>query len=169
MAKKKTAKKKEQPFTEVTTGQEQPAKKGLIEELEELKKNGETSTARYKDLLKEAEVIFGTGEMNSFETNDPDALKERLSKMSKADLQTFSKKVGINPFYEKETVIDNKTGLLFESGKPKSLCDKLNEIIKLDTLTLDLMGREGRKNVINRFNIEKMCLNTYSEYKKLVN
>ena len=69
----------------------------------------------------------------------------------------------------KETVIDNKTGLLFESGKPKSLCDKLNEIIKLDTLTLDLMGREGRKNVINRFNIEKMCLNTYSEYKKLVN
>ena len=69
----------------------------------------------------------------------------------------------------KETVIDNKTGLLFESGNPKSLCDKLNEIIKLDTLTLDLMGREGRKNVINRFNIEKMCLNTYSEYKKLLN
>ena len=69
----------------------------------------------------------------------------------------------------KETVIDNKTGLLFESGNPKSLCDKLNEIIKLDSLTLDLMGREGRKNVINRFNIEKMCLNTYSEYKKLVN
>ena len=69
----------------------------------------------------------------------------------------------------KETVIDNKTGLLFESGNPKSLCDKLNEIIKLDSLTLDLMGREGRKNVINRFNIDKMCLNTYSEYKKLIN
>ena len=69
----------------------------------------------------------------------------------------------------KETVIDNKTGLLFDSGNPKSLCDKLDEIIKLDSLTLDLMGREGRKNVINRFNIEKMCLNTYSEYKKLLN
>ena len=107
MAKKKTAKSKEQPFKEVTTGQEQPAKKGLLEELEELKQKGETSTARYRDLLQEAEVIFGTGEMNSFGTNDPDALKDRLSKMSKADLQTFSKKVGINPFYEKETVIDN--------------------------------------------------------------
>ena len=69
----------------------------------------------------------------------------------------------------KETVIDNKTGLLFDSGNPKSLCDKLDEIIKLDSLTLDLMGREGRKNVINRFNIDKMCLNTYSEYKKLLN
>ena len=69
----------------------------------------------------------------------------------------------------KETVIDNKTGLLFDSGNPKSLCDKLDEVIKLDSLTLDLMGREGRKNVINRFNIDKMCLNTYSEYKKLIN
>ena len=68
-----------------------------------------------------------------------------------------------------ETIIDNKTGILFESGNPDSLSKKINEIINLDTLTLELMGKEGRKNVINRFNIEKMCLNTYSEYKKLFN
>ena len=63
-----------------------------------------------------------------------------------------------------ETIIDNKTGLLFESGNSQALSNKLKEIIKLDTLTLDLMGNEGRKNVLNRFNIEKMCFNTYSEY-----
>ena len=68
-----------------------------------------------------------------------------------------------------ETIIDNKTGLLFESGNPQSLSNKLREIIKLDTLTLDLMGNEGRKNVIKKFNIEKMCFSTYSEYKKLIN
>ena len=68
-----------------------------------------------------------------------------------------------------ETIIDNKTGILFESGNPNSLSKKINEVINLDTLTLELMGKEGRKNVINRFNIEKMCLNTYSEYKKLFN
>ncbi len=68
-----------------------------------------------------------------------------------------------------ETIINNKTGLLFESGNPQSLCDKLIEILKLDGLTLDLMGDAGRKNVLKRFNIEKMCLNTYSEYKKLIN
>ena len=68
-----------------------------------------------------------------------------------------------------ETIIDNKTGLLFESGNPLALSNKLREIIKLDTLTLDLMGNEGRKNVLKRFNIEKMCFNTYSEYKKLIN
>ena len=68
-----------------------------------------------------------------------------------------------------ETIIDNKTGILFESGNAESLSKKINEILNLDTLTLELMGKEGRKNVINRFNIEKMCLNTYSEYKKLFN
>ena len=97
MAKKKTAKKKQAPFKEVTTGQEQPAKRGILEELEDLRAKGETSTARYKELFKEVEVIFGTGETNSFGTNDLDTLKERLDKMSKADLQYFSKKVGVNP------------------------------------------------------------------------
>ena len=68
-----------------------------------------------------------------------------------------------------ETIVDNKTGVLFRNGNSDSLSQKINEIINLDALTIELMGKEGRKNVINRFNIEKMCLNTYSEYKKLFN
>ena len=109
MAKKKAAKRKAAPFKEVTTGQER-GKTGLLEELEELRNNGETSTARYQEVLKEVEVIFGTGETNSFDsfgTNDIDILKERLDKMSKADLQGFCKKVGINPFYDKKIVLEN--------------------------------------------------------------
>ena len=107
MAKKKTAKKKEAPFKEVTTGQEQPAKKGLLEELEDLRAKGETSTARYIDLQKQVEVIFGTGETNSFGTNDINILKEKLEKMSKADLQEFSRKVGVNPYYDRHVVLEN--------------------------------------------------------------
>ena len=107
MAKKKSAKKKTAPFKEVTTGQEQPKKKGLLEEVEELRNNGETSTARYREVMKEVEVLYGTGETNSFGTNDIGILKENLEKMSKADLQAFAKKVGINPFYEKHMVMEN--------------------------------------------------------------
>jgi hypothetical protein len=107
MANKKTAKKKAAPYKEVTTGQEQPNKKGLIEELEELRDKGETSTARYQEVLKEVEVLYGTGETNSFGTNDINILKGNLDKMSKADLQAFSKKVGINPFYERSRIVEN--------------------------------------------------------------
>ena len=100
-------KKNKMPFKEVTNGQETPPKKGLLEELEELKQAGQTSTARYREVLKEVEVIFGTGETNSFGTNDIEILKEKLNKMSKADLQAFSRKVGVNPYYEKGAVHDN--------------------------------------------------------------
>ena len=107
MAKKKSGKKKNAPYKEVTTGQEQPAKKGLLEELEELRNDGETSTARYQELLKEVEVIYGTGETNNFGTNDINILKSKLSKMTKADLQSFARKVGINPYYQPNALKDN--------------------------------------------------------------
>jgi len=68
----------------------------------------------------------------------------------------------------KETIIDNKTGFLFKAGDAIALSDKLSHIFELDETTLKSMGNEGRKNVINKFNVEKMCFSTYSEYKKLI-
>ena len=68
----------------------------------------------------------------------------------------------------KETVIDNKTGFLFKAGDVIALSDKLTHIFELDETTLKSMGNEGRKNVINKFNVDKMCFSTYSEYKKLI-
>ena len=68
-----------------------------------------------------------------------------------------------------ETIIDNKTGFLFESGKHNKLSEKIAEVLGLSELTLNGIGAEGRKNVIKKFNVEKMCFSTYSEYKKLVN
>ena len=42
-------------------------------------------------------------------------------------------------------------------------------VLNLDEISLKTIGIEGRKNVVNRFNVEKMCFSTYSEYKKLIN
>ena len=67
-----------------------------------------------------------------------------------------------------ETIINNVTGFLFESGNPKSLSKKIIEVLSLDESRLKLMGIEGRKNVIKKFNVEKMCFSTYSEYIKLI-
>ena len=69
----------------------------------------------------------------------------------------------------KETIIENKTGLLFEAGNSEEMSKKIIELLNLDESTLKQMGIEGRKNVINKFNVEKMCFSTYSEYKKLFN
>ncbi len=68
----------------------------------------------------------------------------------------------------KETIVDNKTGMLFEAGNSDQLSKKIMEFLKLDENTINLMGIEGRKNIVSKFNVEKMCFSTYSEYKKLI-
>ena len=68
-----------------------------------------------------------------------------------------------------ETIINEKTGFLFPAGKVDKLSEKISHIFDLDQSTLNSMGIEGRKNVIKKFDVEKMCFSTYSEYKKLLN
>ena len=68
-----------------------------------------------------------------------------------------------------ETIIDEKTGFLYSAGNSDLLSQKLSHIFDLNDETLKSMGIEGRKNVMKKFNVEKMCFSTYSEYKKLFN
>jgi glycosyltransferase involved in cell wall biosynthesis len=68
-----------------------------------------------------------------------------------------------------ETIINEKTGLLFESGNANSLSKKIIQAITMDETSIELIGKEGRKNIIKKFNVEKMCFSTYSEYKRLLN
>ena len=69
----------------------------------------------------------------------------------------------------KETIVNNKTGILFDSGDSDDLSKKIIEFFNFDKSTIEQMGKEGRKNVSAKFNVEKMCFSTYSEYKKLIN
>jgi len=68
-----------------------------------------------------------------------------------------------------ETVIDEKTGFLFESNNAKSLSKKILKVLSMDEVSLQSIGKEGRKNIIQKFNVEKMCFSTYSEYKRIIN
>ncbi len=68
-----------------------------------------------------------------------------------------------------ETIINEKTGLLFETGDASSLSKKIIRAVTMDETTLKLIGTEGRKNIVKKFNVEKMCFSTYSEYKRLLN
>ena len=68
-----------------------------------------------------------------------------------------------------ETITDNVTGFLFQSGNAEALSKKIIEVLQLDESRLKSIGIEGRKNIIKKFNVEKMCFSTYSEYKKLLN
>ena len=68
-----------------------------------------------------------------------------------------------------ETINDEKTGFLFKSGNAESLSKKIIRGLTMDETAINLMGKEGRNNIIKKFNVEKMCFSTYSEYKRLLN
>tara|TARA_B100001057_G_scaffold383340_1_gene389560 strand:- start:648 stop:1802 length:1155 start_codon:yes stop_codon:yes gene_type:complete len=68
-----------------------------------------------------------------------------------------------------ETIINEKTGYLFDSGNAKSLSEKILKVLNLSDTSLNSIGIEGRKNITKKFNVEKMCFSTYSEYKRLFN
>jgi len=68
----------------------------------------------------------------------------------------------------KETIINEKTGFLVEAGNSNALAEKLIEIMNMDSWTLQSIGIEGRKNVLKKFDIDRMCFTTFSEYKKLL-
>ena len=68
----------------------------------------------------------------------------------------------------KETIINEKSGYLFEPGNPNALTETLYKLMNMDDYTLTSIGNEGRKNVLKKFDVEKMCNSTFTEYKKLI-
>ena len=68
-----------------------------------------------------------------------------------------------------ETVIDGKTGILFDAGNSDELSEKIIKVMNMDSNEINKMGINGRENALKKFNVEKMCFSTYSEYKKLFN
>ena len=68
----------------------------------------------------------------------------------------------------RETVLNGKSGLLYKFNDPKELAKAINKIIKMDKELVSLMGEVGRKNVETKYNVDRMCQTTFTEYKKLL-
>ena len=68
----------------------------------------------------------------------------------------------------RETIIKNKTGYLFKNKDPIALADSIDMVMQKDYNSLKSIGFEGRKNVLKRFDVDKMCQTTFTEYKKLL-
>jgi glycosyltransferase involved in cell wall biosynthesis len=68
----------------------------------------------------------------------------------------------------KETIIENKTGYLFKNKDPVDLANSIVTIMQKKYNILESLGIEGRKNVLKKFDVDKMCRTTFTEYKKLI-
>ena len=68
----------------------------------------------------------------------------------------------------KETILNGKSGFLYKYNDPRDLAKILNSVMELDNEALYSIGNEGRKNVSKKFDVDKMCQTTFTEYNKLL-
>ena len=67
-----------------------------------------------------------------------------------------------------ETINHEKTGWLFTSNNKEELANNIYNISKMDKSTLQSMAIEARKNVIENYTKDQMCLKTLEIYQSLV-
>ena len=67
-----------------------------------------------------------------------------------------------------ETIIKDKTGYFFKNKDPNDLANSIVAVMQKDYNSLKSLGIEGRKNVLKKFDVDKMCQTTFTEYKKLI-
>ena len=68
----------------------------------------------------------------------------------------------------KETILKDKTGYMYKNNDPNDLANTIFNVMNMDYNSLKSMGIEGRKNILSRFDVDKMCQTTFTEYKKLI-
>jgi glycosyltransferase involved in cell wall biosynthesis len=68
----------------------------------------------------------------------------------------------------RETILNKKSGFLYQHDDPRELAKSLNTVIQLSQEELKIMGNEGRKNITKKFDVETMCDTNLHEYKKLL-
>ena len=68
----------------------------------------------------------------------------------------------------KETILNKKSGFLYKHDDPRDLAKSLNTVIQLSQDELKLMGKEGRKNIAKKYDVETMCDSNLKEYIKLL-
>jgi glycosyltransferase involved in cell wall biosynthesis len=124
-----------------------------------------TNQVKFIDTCKDMPVAYKISDLIVSSSIEPEAFGRVSVEAQSMEKPIIASNIGGS----RETISNDKTGFLFEARKPESLSKKIIEVLQLGETTLKSLGNEGRKNVIKKFNIEKMCFSTYLEYKKLIN
>ena len=120
---------------------------------------------RFIDHCKDMALAYKVSDIVVSASTEPEAFGRVAVEAQSMEKPIIASDIGGS----KETIVDEKTGFLYEAGDAKSLSNKILKILYMDETLLKSIGAQGRKNIVQKFNVEKMCFSTYSEYKRLLN
>ena len=152
------------PFEGVILGNEQGRnvyKKQLISLVEKYRLN---KVIKFIDSCDEMPVAYSIANLVCSCSNEPETFGRISVEAQSMEIPIIASNIGGS----KETIVKDKTGFLFKNNDPNSLVNSIIEVMNKDYNSLKSIGFEGRKNVMNKFDVDKMCHTTFTEYKKLV-
>jgi len=119
---------------------------------------------KFIDSWKEMPIAYGVANLVCSCSIEPEAFGRVSVEAQSMQIPIIASDIGGS----KETIVKEKTGYLFKNKDPKDLADTILMIMQKDYNSLKSIGLEGRKNVLKRFDVDKMCQTTFTEYKKLI-
>ncbi len=119
---------------------------------------------RFIDHCKDMALAYKVSDIIVSASTEPEAFGRVAVEAQSMEKPIIASNIGGS----NETIIDEKTGFLYEAGNAKALSQKILRTLNSGEIVLKSIGIEGRKNIIKKFNVEKMCFSTYSEYKRLL-
>ena len=152
------------PFEAIILGSDQGRsvyKKHLIDLVQQHRLN---KIIKFIDHCEEMPVAYGIANLVCSCSYEPEAFGRISVESQSMQVPILASDIGGS----KETIVKDKTGYLFYNKDPNALANSIVEIMQKDYNSLKTVGIEGRKNVLKKFDVDKMCLTTFTEYKKLI-
>jgi len=119
---------------------------------------------KFIDHCEEMPIAYGSASLVCSCSYEPEAFGRVSVEAQSMQVPIIASNIGGS----KETIIENKTGYLFKNKDPVDLANSIATVMKKKYNILESLGIEGRKNVLKKFDVDKMCQTTFTEYKKLI-
>jgi glycosyltransferase involved in cell wall biosynthesis len=119
---------------------------------------------KFIDQCEEMPIAYGISNLVCSCSFEPEAFGRVSVEAQAMQIPIIASDIGGS----KETIIKNKTGYLFKNKDPVDLVNLIVMVMQQKYDSLKSIGIEGRKNVLKKFDVDKMCQTTFTEYKKLI-
>ena len=152
------------PFEAILLGSDQGRnvyKKQLIDLVLQHRLN---KIIKFIDHCEEMPVAYGIANVVCSCSSEPEAFGRVSVETQAMEIPIIASDIGGS----KETIIENKTGYLYKNKDPVDLSNFIAMVMQQNYNLLKSLGIEGRKNVLKKFDVDKMCQTTFTEYKKLI-
>ena len=152
------------PFEAIILGGDQGRKVYKKQLIDLVLQHRLSKTIKFISHCEEMPIAYGIANLVCSCSSEPEAFGRVAVEAQSMQVPIIASDIGGS----RETIIKDKTGYLFANKDPKDLADSITMVMQKDYNSLKSIGFEGRKNVLKKFDVDKMCQTTFTEYKKLI-